>query len=140
MIWANYQIPWLECNLGTHILNFFIAGVPTKIMVSLKGDAKKAQLTLQGYYILQLNNVNGKPYYLQKSGLNGLWFENTYQKWMIGPSTKLGENFGSLQSAGKILGGPIEATGWRYWDTKTTTWFDATSQVILSEGIWLIDN
>ena len=135
MIWANYQIPWLECNLGTHILSSFIAGVPTKILVSLKGDAKKAQLTLQGSYILQLNNVNGKPYYLQKSGLNGLWFENTYQKWMIGPSTKLGENFGSLQSAGKILGGPIEATGWRYWDTKTTTWFDATNQVILSEGI-----
>ena len=135
MIWANYQIPWLECNLGTHILNFFIADVPTKIMVSLKGDAKKAQSTLQGSYILQLNNVNGKPYYLQKSGLNGLWFENTYQKWMIGTSTKLGENFGALQSAGKILGGPIEATGWRYWDTKTTTWLDATNQVILSEGI-----
>lgn len=121
-------------------MSSFIAGVPTKILVSLKGDAKKAQWTRQGSYILQLNNVNGKPYYLQKSGLNGLWFENTYQKWMIGPSTKLGENFGSLQSAGKILGGPIEATGWRYWDTKTTTWFDATSQVILSEGIWLIDN
>ena len=54
---------------------------------------------------------------------------------MIGTSTKLGENFGALQSAGKILGVPIVATGWSYWDTKTTTWLDATNQVILSEGI-----
>ena len=54
----------------TNILKFFIAGVPTKINVTLFGAAKKAQSHLVGTYILQPGIVNCKEHWLQQGGSN----------------------------------------------------------------------
>ena len=48
--------------------------------------------TIYGYYELQPNDVNGRPYF--KMGSNGLWW-NDIDQWWIGPNSEKGQSFGS---------------------------------------------
>ena len=118
----------------THFSNF-IAGLPLKLKVTLFGEAEIAQSSRQGMYILQKNQINGQQYYVQKGGLNGFWFIDTYSKWMLGPIQKLGEDYGGIQS---FTMSPLNGK-WNYF--KDDQWIEASSnEIIISAGNFDLKN
>ena len=67
--------------------------------------------------------INGRQYYVQKGGLNGFWFIDTYSKWMLGPIQKLGEDFGGIQS---FTMSPLNGK-WKYFKDGDDVMDDARS-------------
>ena len=121
------------CINFSHILNFLIAGVPTKIIVTLLGAVKKDNSSKGGIYILQTNYVSNNKHWLQQEGSNALWYNKNNQKWNIGGIENLGSDISGIISDKSI--GPLEATSWKYWSCIEHIWIEATDLIILSAGI-----
>ena len=81
--------------------------------VELKGEAKDAQGTKAGLYILGRNEVNGKSHWLQDSGTNAIWYDKPNEGWKIGTQKDIGSNVASIKTSEDVAG-PQEATTWHY--------------------------
>ena len=105
---------------------YLIAG-PLKLTVKLKGEAKDAQGTKAGLYLLGPNKVNGKSHWLQDPGTNAMWYDKPNESWKIGPKIGTQKNIGSDVSGIKTsedVAGPQEAKTWQY----------------ISDGKWIISD
>ena len=94
----------------------------------MEGEAKVAQSSRAGIYILQPNYVNGKEHWLQQGGSNALWYDKNY--WYIGPKDDLGSSIGGLYGNASVS--PLAATIWKY--VKNDTWIEGTEEIVLSAG------
>ena len=81
--------------------------------VKLKGEAKDAQGSKAGLYILGPNEVNGKSHWLQDSGTVAMWYDKTSGNWNIGPQNKIGSELSFIYTSEDVAG-PQEATTWQY--------------------------
>ena len=81
--------------------------------VKLKGEAKDAQGSKAGLYILGPNEVNGKSHWLQDSGINAIWYDKPNGNWKIGIQKNIGSEVSGLKTS-KDVAGPQEATTWKY--------------------------
>ena len=81
--------------------------------VELKGEAKDAQGSKAGLYILGPNEVNGKSHWLQDSGTNAIWYDKANGNWNIGDQDNIGSTVSSIYTSEDVAG-PQEATNWQY--------------------------
>ena len=81
--------------------------------VELKGEAKDAQGTRAGFYILGPNSVNGRSHWLQDSGTNAIWYHKKNGKWKIGKQDDIGSSTAGILTSEDVAG-PQEATTWKY--------------------------
>ena len=88
---------------------------PLKLIVTLKGEAKDAQSSREGIYILGPNLVNGKSHWLQNSGTNAIWYTKDKRHWHIADQVHLGNDRAGIFSS-EELAGPQEATTWKYYN------------------------
>ena len=91
--------------------------------VELKGEAKDAQGTRAGFYILGPNSVNGRSHWLQDSGTNAIWYYKQNGNWKIGDQDDIGSSKAGIYTSEDVAG-PQEATTWEY----------------LSDGKWIISD
>ena len=84
------------------------------LIVTLNNEAKDAQWSRAGNYILAPNMVNEKKHWLQDGSTNAMWYSSC-GSWVIGPQSKIGTCTCGL-SARSNSTGPETATGWRYAD------------------------
>ena len=88
--------------------------------VALHGDAKKAQPSKEGYYILQTDLVNERPCWgnypcwFQENGGNAIW-RTKDRFWNIGTKGDLRSNsLGDIISSDDVED-PFEARTWKYY-------------------------
>ena len=82
--------------------------------VALHGDAKKAQPSKEGYYILQTDLVNERPCWFQENGENAIWHRNS-GIWYIGSKGDLRSNrVGDIYSSHYVKD-PFQVPTWRYY-------------------------
>ena len=100
------------------ILYLFTALNQGNLIVTLNNEAKDAQGSMAGNYILAPNMVNEKKHWLQQggwfSGTNVMWFSKC-GFWSIGPQSSVSQNdcISGLYAPGDSTG-PDTATGWKY--------------------------
>ena len=85
------------------------------MLVTLYGDAKKAQSGREGFYILQTDCVDKKPCWYQENGENSgsvIWKKDGL--WIIGPKKYLGSKKGQIYSPDDVEN-PLQALTWKYW-------------------------
>ena len=93
-----------------------ITGInPWKLIVTLKGEAKVAQSSMAGIYVLGPDLVNRRLHWLQDPGSNSIWYDDKNENWMIGPKKNLRSSIGSIHSKNDVAG-PQLATTWKYYD------------------------
>ena len=93
---------------------------PLKLTVELKGEAKDAQSSKVGLYILGTKEVNGRSHWLQDSGVNAIWYDKANGDWNIGSKDKIGSDISGIYSTVDVAG-PQEAKKWKY--VKNGKWF-----------------
>ena len=93
-------------------ISIFIAD-PLKLIVTLKGEAKEAQSTRAGIYVLGPKPVNGKSHWLKDSGTDAIWFDNKNGFWNIGNEDSLGTAQAGIVSYENVTS-PLKATTWYY--------------------------
>ena len=101
--------------------------------MTLKGAVLTEHSELQGKYILELNNMNGRAHWTQKNGAHAIWYctESRWGRWMIGSKDDLGENSCFIASPDDVVK-PQQATTWRYSDSKKK-WISASNNIIVAE-------
>ena len=88
---------------------------PLKLTVELKGEAKGAQSTKAGLYILGPNTVNGKSHWLQDSGIHAIWYDTPNGDWNIGTQDSIGNSTAHIfLYTTEDVAGPQEAKVWKY--------------------------
>ena len=98
-----------------------ITGInPWKLIVTLKGEAKVAQSSMAGIYVLGPDLVNGKSHWLQDPGSNSIWYYDKKGTWNIGTQNSLGSEKASIYSNNDVAG-PQVAKTWHYIDDKWIT-------------------
>ena len=102
---SNPEFPIKICS------NSYLITDPWKLIVTLKGDPKYHQAGRAGIYVLGPNAVNERSHWLQDPGPNAIWYNNG--SWKIGDQRILGGTLAGLKSYDG-LGGPQEATSWKY--------------------------
>ena len=91
-----------------------------KLTVELKGEAKDAQSSRAGTYVLGPNTVNGKSHWLQVSGKNAIWYETEFRNWAIGLQDNIGSKKAYIYTPEDVTG-PQEAKEWKYYND--AKWF-----------------
>ena len=82
--------------------------------VALHGNAKKAQSSKEGYYILQTDLVNERPCWFQKNGGHAIW-HGKKGYWNIGTKGDLRSNtLGDIISFNDVED-PSKALTWKYY-------------------------
>ena len=95
-----------------------ITGInPWKLKVTLKGEAKVAQSSREGIYVLGPDLVNGKSHWLQDPGSNSIWYDDKNGNWKIATENYLGSGYASIRSSDDVTG-PQVATTWKYYYNK----------------------
>ena len=84
-----------------------------KLTVELKGEAKDAQSSRAGIYVLGPNTVNGKSHWLQVSGPNACWYEKELGNWAIGLQDNIGSKKAYIYTP-EDVNSPQEAKEWNY--------------------------
>jgi hypothetical protein len=84
------------------------------LIVTLKGQAKDAQYSVAGIYVLEPNPINDKSHWLQNSGSKAIWYHEEIGIWTIGSLQWKAPDIISLEK----VGSPQEATTWQYFDGK----------------------
>ena len=102
-----------------------------KLIVTAKGEAKDTQSSRAGIYILGPNPVNGKPYWLQNSSSNAIWYDDKQGRWHIAP----------LLSSGWIyspddVATPQVATTWKYYNKKWIASDDILVETYVEPGMY----
>ena len=83
------------------------------MIVSLSGDAKKAQSDLEGRYFLQAsNNDNRENYWIQENGNSVLAYDKEFDNWNIGDQSYIG-----IYSPDTNIFNPLLASNWIYYST-----------------------
>ena len=88
-----------------------------KLIVTLKGEAKNAQSSVVGTYVLEPKPENSKPHWLQYDGSNAIWYDSKYGDWNIGSQDNLGSDKAKIYSDDDVAG-PQVATTWQYYNGK----------------------
>ena len=125
-------------------MNLLIAVKPNKLAVTLKGELKNSMGFVEGLYILESDEINGKPYWIQdkaywnKERGMAIWYEKEdgFESWNIGEIEDLGNSTVFLYSSSYTVG-PHETSTWNYFvnDDDDTT-FETTDVIISpSSGI-----
>ena len=91
------------------------------MVVKLSGDAKDIHSEKEGIYILSLDLVNGKSYWMQEEGISVLWFDKTFNNWKIGNKAGLGGKTSAFYSNTNV-NEPQDATIWNYYNNRNKTW------------------
>ena len=102
-----------------------INGNPSKLIVTLKGQAKSSQSSLAGIYTLEPKPINDKSHWLQNSGSNAIWWCEK-DRWDIGPLGKTGDILSFDKSSS-----PLEATTWHYYNGKN---YIASDDILVEAG------
>ena len=104
------------------------------VIVTLKGAVLTEHSELQGKYILELNNMNGRAHWTQKNGAHAIWYctESRWGRWMIGSKDDLGENSCFIASPDDEVK-PQQATTWKYVDSNDGQWKSASNNIIVAE-------
>jgi hypothetical protein len=87
------------------------------LIVTLKGQAKDAQYSVAGIYVLEPNPINDKSHWLQNSGSKAIWYNEEIGIWAIGSQEHLGSYTPNILSL-EDVSSPQEATTWQYFDGK----------------------
>ena len=125
-------------NLNVHsftTISIFITD-PLKLIVTLKGEANKAQSSKAGIYILGPKPVNGKSHWLQDSGTNSIWlYINDINKgyWHIGPQDDLGTDIAGIVSYENVAS-PLKASTWHYSNNGRTKSDDISVDTFVEPG------
>ena len=80
----------------------FIAVHPSNLSVKLSGKIKDYMGFLEGIYLLQPNQINGKCHWIIENGTLAIWSDNTDGKeaWNIGDIEDLGTETIAMYSYG----------------------------------------
>ena len=89
---------------------------PLKLVVTLKGEAKKAQSSRAGIYVLATEMVNGKSHWLQDTGDSAIWYDKENKDWNIGLQNEVGSPIPAGLYTNEDVAGPQKATTWKYLD------------------------
>ena len=117
-----YSVYVVRKNCTENILAFFeLFKGPMELIVTLKnGSLKNAlehkEVEIDGIYNLgpDLNNTNGKPYWLQENGKIAIWNNPDFNNWIFGPKESIGSNrYYGLSSSSEKSTGPYDAK-WTY--------------------------
>ena len=75
--------------------------------------------------------MNNKPYWLQESGTDAIWYDKNFQNWKIGHESNLGSGSGARMLSYRGTGAtalPQEATPWQY--LKDGNWTPSSDIII----------
>ena len=109
---------------------FYLISGPLKLTVELKREAKDAQSTKAGLYILGPNEVNEKSHWLQDSGTNSIWYDKPNGDWNIGPQDSIGNSsVGIFMYTTEDVAGPQEAKVWKYGNNGK--WFTSEEDILV---------
>ena len=113
-----------------------ITGInPWKLIVTLKGEAKVAQSSRAGIYVLGPDLVNGKSHWLQDPGSNSIWYDDKKGTWNIATQNDLGSDYAYIYSDNDVAG-PQVATTWHYYDNKWITSDDILVDTFAKTGTY----
>ena len=104
-------------------------GNPSKLIVTLKGQAKSSQSSGAGIYTLEPKPINDKSHWLQNSGSKAIWCEID-GSWALGSLNETGD----IRSYDR-LSSPEEATTWHYWNGND---FIASDDILVEAGTCII--
>ena len=113
------------------------------MIVTLKGQAKDAQYSVAGIYVLGPNPINDKSHWLQNSGSEAIWYIKETGTWTIGSQEYLGSFAPNILSLENVSS-PQEAKTWHYFDGKkfivsddimVDTFVEAGTCIIYSKGL-----
>ena len=113
-----------------------ITGVnPWKLIVTLKGEAKVAQSSMAGIYVLGPDLVNRRLHWLQDPGSNSIWYDDKKGTWNIATQNDLGSDYAYIYSDNDVAG-PQVATTWHYYDNKWITSDDILVDTFVEPGTY----
>ena len=82
------------------------------------------KIQLSGHYKLNLNNVNGRPYFNDKRDIIGIWWDGI-DSWWFGLDVQKGESFGfAYYEKDSFCPHQLSEWDWRVKDG-TDTWIEA---------------
>jgi len=109
-----------------------IDGNSSKLIVTLKGQAKSSQSSVAGIYTLEPKTINDKSHWLQNyvpsrgnTSSNAIWCKKN-GIWAIGEIGRVGYIFSFDK-----LSSPEEATTWHYWNGSN---FIASDDILVEAG------
>ena len=89
----------------------------------------------EGTYILGSNLLNGKPFWLQTTGTQAIWYDKVWKNWKIGEKSYLGSargaNFLTSKGTGETAE-PHEVSTWKYFSNGA--WIASTDINIFSSN------
>ena len=98
--------------------------------VELKGEAKGAQPSRAGLYILGPNTVNGKSHWLQDPPENAIWYDKPNGYWKIGAQDNIGNSTAAIAIyTTEDVAGPQEAKVWKYGNNGK--WFTSEEDILV---------
>ena len=90
-------------------------GYPTKMKLSISGEAEKYQGSFGGTYFLQENKTNTYPYLIHQSGQYAIWWINGINFWAVGNFVDLGSTRAAIIGPSNNNSPPNKITnGWKY--------------------------
>jgi len=90
-------------------------GYPTKMKLSISGEAQKYQASFGGTYFLQENKTNNEPYLIHQSGQYAIWWINGINFWAVGNFLDLGSTRAAIIGPFNNDSPPNQITnGWKY--------------------------
>ena len=112
-------------------LRSFIAVLSSKLSVKLTGEIKDYMNHLEGVYLLQPNQINGKSHWIIEDGTMAIWYdkEDGKEAWNIGDIDDLGSQTIAMYSSGDSCK-PLEETTWIYFDEDSDKWHETTGVLI----------
>ena len=99
----NFSILFYILILAKSItLRSFIAVFSSKLSVKLTGEIKDYMNHLEGVYLLQPNQINGKSHWIIEDGSLAIWYdkEDGKEAWNIGDIDDLGSQTIAMYSSG----------------------------------------
>ena len=101
-------------------------------MVTLNGKIKDFMDFMEGVYLLQPNQINGKCHWINENGSLAIWYDCIEDKgnWNIGAIENLGSEIVAMYSCGDS-DKPLEAATWMHFDEDENKWCETTDVFIL---------
>ena len=99
----------------------------------LSGSVKDEQSSKEGIYYLSTDNINGFPYWKQKSDDNAIWFQKSwYVGWTVGNEDYLGQDYNGIIEPNDVTAWPSQIlSGFKYWHD--SEWKNVEEDSILFE-------
>ena len=85
--------------------------------MSLANEVQSKQSSRAGTY-QQKGTINGRPYWVNPTNDEAIWYYPQYKDWAIGPLSNLGTNWRSITSVGALEANcpDDDRADWKYWD------------------------